>query len=138
MLLGDMIKKYREENEMSLQDFAERIGTSRSYIHMLEKNVNPTTNKPINPSIETLKLLAYAMNMDLQYLLTQLDGEQNIYLDETEYQKQFDKNTMQLLDKYNKLNELGKQKADAYIDDLTKLPEYTAIVEQKKQECQNG
>lgn len=91
MLLGDIIKQYREDHQMSLQDFANLIGTSRSYIHMLEKNVNPSTNKPINPSIETLKLLANAMNMDLDFLLKQLDSEQQIYLNEEEYKKQFEK-----------------------------------------------
>ena len=91
MLLGDIIKQYREEHQMSLQDFANLIGTSRSYIHMLEKNVNPSTDKPINPSIETLKLLANAMNMDLDFLLKQLDSEQQIYLNEEEYKKQFEK-----------------------------------------------
>lgn len=89
MLLGDIIKQYREEHQMSLQNFADLIGTSRSYIHMLEKNINPSTNKPISPSIETLKLLANAMNMDLDFLLKQLNEEQNIYLDEEEYKKQF-------------------------------------------------
>lgn len=89
MLLGEIIKKYREEHNMSLQDFANLIGTSRSYIHMLEKNVNPATNKPISPSIETLKSLAKAMNINLETLLKQLNNEQNIYLDENEYQKQF-------------------------------------------------
>lgn len=93
MLLGDILKQYREEHQMSLQDFADLIGTSRSYIHMLEKNVNPSTNKPISPSIETLKSLAKAMNMDLETLLKQLNDEQNIYLDENEYKKQFTNNT---------------------------------------------
>lgn len=89
MLLGDIIKQYREEHQMSLQDFANLIGSSRSYIHMLERNVNPSTNKPISPSIETLKSLAVAMNMDLENLLKQLNSNQNIYLNEDEYKKQF-------------------------------------------------
>ncbi len=91
MLLGDIIKQYREEHEMSLQDFANLIGTSRSYIHMLEKNINPSTNKPISPSIETLKSLAKAMNMDLDSLLKQLNSNQEIYLNEEKYVKQFNK-----------------------------------------------
>jgi len=91
MLLGDIIKQYREEHQMSLQDFANLIGSSRSYIHMLEKNVNPSTNKSISPSVKTLKLLANAMNMDLDFLLKQLNSGQNIYLDENEYKKQFQK-----------------------------------------------
>lgn len=90
MLLGEIINNYRKEHNLSLQDFANLIGSSRSYIHMLEKNVNPSTNKPINPSIETLKLLANAMNMDIDILLKQLNENQVIYLDENEYKKQFE------------------------------------------------
>lgn len=89
MLLGDIIKQYREKHQMSLQNFAELVHTSRSYIHMLEKNFNPATGKPISPSVETLKSIAHAMNIDLEDLLKQLDAEQNIYLDETAYLKQF-------------------------------------------------
>jgi len=90
MNLGEIIKEYRKEHKLSLQDFANKIGTSRSYIHMLEKNLNPSTNKPINPSIETLKALATAMNLDIDVLLKKLDENQLIYLDEHRYQEQFD------------------------------------------------
>lgn len=97
MLLGDIIKQYREQHQMSLQDFADLIGTSRSYIHMLEKNINPSTDKPISPSIETLKLLASAMNMDLEFLLRLLNNDQEIFLDEKEYQKQFEDDILKKL-----------------------------------------
>lgn len=105
MLLGEIIKKYRTEHQMSLQDFADLIGTSRSYIYMLEKNINPSTQKPISPSIETLKSLAKAMNMELDYLLKQLNDEQNIYLDENEYQKQFSENSPTNI--YEQLKNIG-------------------------------
>ena len=90
MNLGEIIKEYRQEHNLSLQDFANKIGTSRSYIHMLEKNLNPSTNKPINPSIETLKSLADAMEMDIEILLKKLNDNQLIYLNEEKYKKQFD------------------------------------------------
>lgn len=90
MNLGEIIKEYRQEHNLSLQDFANKIGSSRSYIHMLEKNLNPSTNKPINPSIETLKSLAEAMEMDLEILLKKLDNNQLIYLNEEKYKKQFE------------------------------------------------
>ena len=57
---------------------------------MLEKNLNPSTNKPINPSIETLKSLADAMEMDIEILLKKLNDNQLIYLNEEKYKKQFD------------------------------------------------
>ena len=89
MLLGEIIKEYRAKHNLSLQDFADKIGTSRSYIHMLEKNINPSTNKPINPSIETLKSLANAMDLDVDTLLKKLDDNQLIYLNEEKYKEQF-------------------------------------------------
>lgn len=118
MLLGEIIKKYRTEHQMSLQDFADLIGTSRSYIYMLEKNINPSTQKPISPSIETLKSLAKAMNMELDYLLKQLNNEQNIYLDENEYQKQFSENSPTNI--YEQLKNIGTM----YVSntDMVKIP----------------
>ena len=89
MLLGDIIKKYRKEHEMSLQDFADLIHSSRSYVHMLEKNFNPSTGKPISPSVETLRSISNAMNITIETLLMQLDSDQYIYLNETEYNNQF-------------------------------------------------
>ena len=56
---------------------------------MLEKNINPSTNKPINPSIETLKSLANAMDLDVDTLLKKLDDNQLIYLNEEKYKEQF-------------------------------------------------
>ena len=89
MLLGDIIKNYRKEHKMSLQDFANLIHTSRSYIHMLEKNFNPATGKPISPSIETLRSISNAMNITIEDLIKLLDSDQYIYLNEYEYQSQF-------------------------------------------------
>ena len=74
---------------MSLQDFANLIGTSKSYIHMLEKNINPKTQNPISPSLETLKLIANAMSIDIETLLKSLNPEQEIILNETKYEEQF-------------------------------------------------
>ena len=37
MTLGDLIKNYREETGMSMDEFAEKSGLSKGYISMLEK-----------------------------------------------------------------------------------------------------
>ena len=60
---------------------------------MLEKNINPSTNKPINPSIETLKSLANAMDLDVDALLKKLDDNQLIFLNEEKYKEQFNTST---------------------------------------------
>ncbi len=130
MLLGDIIKQYRTQHQLSLQDFADLIGSSRSYIHMLEKNVNPTTNKPISPSIETLKLLAQAMHMDLDYLLKLLNDNQEIYLDEDEYKKQFSTNTNFRYANHNGINTDGLDEND--IEEINRFVEF--IKNKKKNE----
>ena len=130
MLLGDIIKQYRTQHQLSLQDFADLIGSSRSYIHMLEKNVNPTTNKPISPSIETLKLLAQAMHMDLDYLLKLLNNNQEIYLDEDEYKKQFSTNTNFRYVNHNGINTEGLDEND--IEEINRFVEF--IKNKKKNE----
>lgn len=122
MLLGDIIKQYRTQHQLSLQDFADLIGSSRSYIHMLEKNVNPTTNKPISPSIETLKSLAQAMQMDLDYLLKLLNDNQEIYLDEDEYKKQFSTSTDFRYANHNGINTEGLDEND--IEEINRFVEF--------------
>ena len=89
MLLGDIIKQYRSEHNMSMQTFADLIHSSKSYISMLEKNYNPATGKPISPSLETLKLISEAVNIDMDSLLKMLDDNQEIILNEEKYKEQF-------------------------------------------------
>ena len=47
MTLGDIVRKYRESNNMSLAEFAQACSLSKGYISMLENNINPRNNKPI-------------------------------------------------------------------------------------------
>lgn len=76
MLLGELIKKYREENNLSLRDFATRCNLSYTYISMLEKNKDYRTGKPIAPTLDSVKDIAKAMNMSIDELLKILDDEQ--------------------------------------------------------------
>ena len=91
MLLGNIIKQYRSEHKMSMQTFADLIHSSKSYVSMIEKNYNPATGKPINPSLETLKLISDAIHIDIDTLLKMLDDNQEIILDEKKYKEQFKK-----------------------------------------------
>ena len=80
MKLGEIIKNYRENNQLSLGDFGARTGYSKTYISMLENNYNPSTKKPIVPTPITLKKCADAMNMTLNELVAKLDPDQIIDL----------------------------------------------------------
>lgn len=76
MYLGEVIKKYRKEKDISLRDFAKLCDLSHTYISALEKNIDPRTNKPIAPTLDTVKLVARAMNMNIDELLKILDDNQ--------------------------------------------------------------
>lgn len=73
MTLGEYVKQYRTQHGMSMDNFAEKSGLSKGYISMLEKNENPRTKKPIVPSLETIKQVATAINIDLNTLISHLD-----------------------------------------------------------------
>lgn len=82
MLLGDLIYKYRTENDLSLRTFANKCGLSYTYISMLEKNKDYRTGKPIAPTLESVKYIANAMNLSIDELLRILDDEQEFKMNE--------------------------------------------------------
>ena len=73
MTLGEIIKKYREENDMSQREFAKQSGLSNSYISQLEMNVNSKNGQPIKPQLETIKAVADAMGTTIDDLFSQMD-----------------------------------------------------------------
>lgn len=80
MILGDLIKEYRREHGYSMDQFAKMSGLSKAYISILERNVNPVNNKPVIPSLETIKAVAQAINMDFNDVIAVLDGNQPVSL----------------------------------------------------------
>lgn len=78
MTIGSLIKQYRIQNEMTMQEFAERTGLSKGYISMLERGKHPQNNKKIVPSIATVKKIAIAMNATVDEILEAIDGKQLI------------------------------------------------------------
>jgi transcriptional regulator with XRE-family HTH domain len=73
MKIGELIKKYRSENNMSLRDFAKKCGTSHSYIAMLEYGKNSKNGEPITPSLSMLAKIAFAVSMSLGELVDACD-----------------------------------------------------------------
>lgn len=125
MTLGDFIKQKRNELNVTMDEVAKKTGLSKGYISMLENNKNPRTGRPIVPSFESMKLVANAFNININELIKILDDSQPVELgiNKTDSSKiQYD----QLFDKYKSLNNLGKQKANDYINDLADNPKYTA------------
>lgn len=78
MSLGETIKKYREDNNLTLEELSAKTGLTKQYLSMLENNKNSRTKKPIIPSIRTLNKLADGMNMSLDELLTDSDEQDQL------------------------------------------------------------
>lgn len=66
--IGEIIKQYRNENNLSLRDFASRTSLSHSYISKLENNPNSELTIP------SAKEIANAMHISVEELLALLDG----------------------------------------------------------------
>ena len=76
MTIGEIIKHYRTANDLSMDNFGKLASLSKAYISILERGSNPRNNKPVIPSIDTLRAIAQAMNMDLNELINLLDDNQ--------------------------------------------------------------
>ena len=74
MTLGEIIKEYRTEHNMSMKDFSNISGISKAYVGLLEKNVHPTTKKEIAPSIEVVNKVAKAIGKDFDFIINKMDG----------------------------------------------------------------
>lgn len=83
MTLGEIIRQFRQEHDLSQRQFAMRCGLSNGYIAMLEKNMNPKTGKPISVSLENLHDIASAMNMTADELMRMADGNTRVSMGET-------------------------------------------------------
>lgn len=122
MYLGEIIKNYRQTNNISMNDFAKLANLSKPYISMLEKNKNSRSGKPIIPSVVTLKKVAKAMNISFDDLIKQLDAGQEILLSPPSRLSQNDFITsaeeQSLIKKYRCLSPEGKTAVKATVDSL--------------------
>ena len=84
MKVSELLKRYRKENDLSLSEFAKRADLSKGYVSMLERGVNPRNNKPISPTLVSLDKIAKAMNINFDDLLTLLDSDELLSIDEND------------------------------------------------------
>lgn len=74
MTIGELIKKYREDNNLAMDEFSRLSGISKSYISMLEKNENPRTKLPIVPTMKTFSAVAKVLGISPSELVDTIDG----------------------------------------------------------------
>lgn len=90
MKLGQIMKQYRDQRGISMDEFSSLSGLSKGYISLLEKGCNNQGN-PIDPTIKTLRAVAKGMGINVNDLFQSLGTEQEVSLstqDETIFQNQ--------------------------------------------------
>ena len=68
--LGELIRKQRQQAELTLRELAERTNVSNPYLSQIERGLH-------EPSVRVLKAIASALNLSAEQLLVQagvLDG----------------------------------------------------------------
>lgn len=85
MKLGQVIKRYRKENKVSMETFSKISGISKGYISMLENDKNPQSGKPITPSIDMYENVAKGMNISIEALMSLTKGENIALIDDNQY-----------------------------------------------------
>ncbi|SEQ19508.1 helix-turn-helix domain-containing protein [Piscibacillus halophilus] len=73
-MIGERVKKYRQEKGMSLTELAERAGVAKSYLSALERNIQQ------NPSVQFLEKVANELNITIDHLIkdTVEEGESGL------------------------------------------------------------
>ena len=80
MKLSDLLKQYREKNNISQREFARRCDLSNSLISIIEMGKNPQTGKPMSQDMETYKKLADGMGITVQKLFEKLGDDAEVKL----------------------------------------------------------
>jgi XRE family transcriptional regulator, master regulator for biofilm formation len=62
-VIGERVKKLRQERKMSLSELAEQAGVAKSYLSSLERNLQT------NPSIQFLEKIASVLNISIDRLI---------------------------------------------------------------------
>jgi transcriptional regulator with XRE-family HTH domain len=83
MYIGNIVKKYRADNKISLREFAEICGVSHGYIGMLESGKNSKTGEPIIPTIAMMKKIAHGLGLSVNELIAKCDDMPVSLSDET-------------------------------------------------------
>lgn len=114
MKLGEIIKKYRLENNLTTAELATKCNLSKGYISMLENNFKPSgRKKDITPSLEAIKKISVGTGIEFDTLLATIDGEVSLLpLKEDSLYNKLSDQEKNLLDIYRDLDDKGQHTVD--------------------------
>ena len=121
MKFGEIIRVFRKNNKMTMQEFADKAGLSKGYISMLEKNQHPQSQRRLVPSFETYLKVANAMNISIDELVALLDDNETVRLNEPSSsvsELELTEQDEKLIATFRSLNDSQKVRLLAYLDGL--------------------
>lgn len=71
MYIGDIIKAFREEHQLSQETFAAKAGLTVSEINTLEQNFQDGSSTPVPVAIRQIKGIAQAMEQPMPVIMSQ-------------------------------------------------------------------
>ena len=78
MYIGDIIKAFREEHQLSQETFAAKAGLTVSEINTLERNFQDGSSTPVPVAIRQIKGIAQAMEQPMPVIMNQLPSDQQV------------------------------------------------------------
>lgn len=127
MTVGKKIRKFRLEKDITQKILSERTGIAEITIRQYEA-------EKYNPKMNNLALIAHALDIPLSELIN-VPNKSDMYdvitqISSATIENIDGKERIRLLNinelhNFFLLNEIGKKKALSYIEDLSKLQEYT-------------
>lgn len=73
--LSSIIVSYMNSKGLTQKEFGKKCGISRQNISFLVSGINPTTDKEINPHLDTYEKLAHGMGITRDELLSRVEGK---------------------------------------------------------------
>ncbi len=105
MTLSQIVKQFRTEHGLSQRQFSAMCNMSAGYVSMLEEGLNPRTKEPLVPSLVTMRKIAIAMGMNLDELMSMVDGDSLVALNEKDAPAQQDERTSEVIRLYAALDQ---------------------------------
>ncbi|WP_096156688.1 helix-turn-helix domain-containing protein [Bacillus sp. FJAT-45066] len=70
-MIGERIKKYRQQRKLSMSELADRAGVAKSYLSSIERNLQS------NPSVQFLEKVSAVLGVSVNTLLLDEDAHDN-------------------------------------------------------------
>lgn len=77
LTLGEIIKTYRNQEQLSLEEFGAKCGLTKGYLSMLENN-RDSRGREMSPRIETIARIAEAIGVEFDEFIEHLSPNQRV------------------------------------------------------------